>query len=175
MSRKYIMNIKFGKCQRELVNCFIFTPRPPYTLSRTVCIINFLLPKWWNVDVMLIKNINFNEFQTDRIFHLWRLFFLEFLCSLFIIITHPLLFVFSLLFQFLLYVFIFIKTSTERSKRMWEGMMDGLNVFVTLKHSPLCAETFITTPLNVLKLAYTQPPTYLTPPPSLRYSYFRVS
>lgn len=58
---------------------------------------------------------------------------------------------------------------------MWEGMMDGLNVFVTLKHSPLCAETFITTPLNVLKLAYTQPPTYLTPPPSLRYSYFRVS
>ena len=81
MSRKYIMNIKFGKCQRELVNCFIFTPRPPYTFflspSRsvsTVCIINFLLPKWWNVDVMLIKNINFNEFQTDRIFHLWRLF-----------------------------------------------------------------------------------------------------
>ena len=159
MSRKYIMNIKFGKCQRELVNCFIFTPRLPYTFflspSRsvsTVCIINFLLPKWWNVDVMLIKNINFNEFQTDRIFHLWRLFFSKFLCSLFIIITHLFLFVFSLLFQFLLYVFIFIKKSTERSRRMWEGMMDGLNVFVTLKHSPLCAETS-NTPLNVLKLA----------------------
>lgn len=105
--KRRIINIE--SCDKELVNCFIFTPHPFFAL----CIINFPLPKWWNVDVMLIKNINFNEFQTDGIFHSGSRGFSQFsFASLFIIIT--LLFS-SLLFQFLSlslllasYVFIFI-------------------------------------------------------------------
>jgi hypothetical protein len=86
----------------------------------------FSFPKWWNVDVMLIKNINFNEFQTGGIF-LFSAAFLKACCVYSSLTPSSHSLTLSLSRSHLLYVFIFIGYYIGRSVSKDFGALREIN------------------------------------------------